>query len=210
MIKTFGTSVLVLAALSGCAGAAPTEPPATPTQQPGPTTTTNPTATPFPVPDDVEGTFREIADASCEKASVEGVTEVGIDGGARLILVPKDQAYQDFSAVSFGASGVGQLIWSTEEFFACNASIGFSFADESNGKYGDIEFDSSDGSYSVTVGEGNDAYIAEYAVSDGLIRTGASVSGGERFVFGVKYGIPSEADIQILRDTVDAFLAEDG
>jgi hypothetical protein len=210
MIKTFGTSVLVLAALSGCAGAAPTEPPATPTQQPGPTMTTSPTATAFPVPDDVEGTFREIADASCEKASAEGVTEAGIDGGARLILVPKDQAYQDFSAVSIGASGVGQLIWSTEEFFACNASIGFSFADESNGEYGDIEFDSSDGSYSVTVGEGNDAYIAEYAVSDGLIRTGASVSGGERFVFGVEYGMPSEADIQILRDTVDAFLAEDG
>jgi hypothetical protein len=106
-------------------------------------------------------------------------------------------------------SGVGELIWSTEEFYACNASIGFSYSDESNSEYGLIEFDPSDGSYTVTVGEGKDAFIAEYTVRDGLIRTGASASGGETTTLSIEYGMPAEADIDILRSAVDTFLAEE-
>ena len=136
MIKRFGASMLLLAALSGCAGTSTTEPAVIPTQQTEPTATTSPTATALPIPDDVAGSFREIADASCATASTEGVTEIATDGSGRLILVPKEDAYQDFSAVSVGESGVGELIWSTEVFSACNASIGFSYSDESNSEYG--------------------------------------------------------------------------
>lgn len=210
MVTRFGASVLVLAALSGCAGTAPTDPSGIPTQQPLPSVTTSPTATAFPIPDDIAGSFREIADASCATAATEGVTEIATDGSGRLILVPKEDAYQDFSAVSVGTSGVGELVWSTEEFYACNASIGFSYSDESNSEYGLIEFDESDGSYTVTVGEGKDAFVADYAVSDGLIRTGSSTNGGETTVLTVEYGMPSEADIEILRAAVDAFLDEEG
>jgi len=209
MIKRFGASMLLLAALSGCAGTSTTEPAVIPTQQTEPTATTSPTATALPIPDDVAGSFREIADASCATASAEGATEIATDGSGRLILVPKEDAYQDFSAVSVGESGVGELIWSTEVFYACNASIGFSYSDESNSEYGLIEFDESDGSYTVTVGEGKDVFVAEYTVSDGLIRTGSSTSGGETTVLTVEYGMPSEADIAILRATVDAFLADE-
>lgn len=193
---------------TGCASQpGPTTSPTSPTQ---PSPTTSPTATAFPIPDDIKAAFREIADASCATASADGVTEIATSGSGRLILVPKKDAYQDFSAVSVGESGVGELIWSTEVFYACNASIGFSYSDESNSDYGLIEFDASDGSYTVSVGEGKDAYIADYTVSDGLIRTGSSTNGGETTVLTVEYGMPSEADIQILRDAVDGFLAEDG
>jgi hypothetical protein len=207
---TFLGLALLSAALSGCAGTAPAEPSGTPTQQTDPTATPSPTAAAFPIPDDIAGSFREIADASCSKASAEGVTEIAEDGSGRLILVPKEDAYQDFSAVSVGMSGVGELIWSTEEFYACNASIGFSYSDESNSEYGLIEFDPSDGSYTVTVGEGKDAFIAEYTVRDGLIRTGSSTSDGETTVLTIEYGMPAEADIDILRSAVDTFLAEEG
>lgn len=210
MIKLFGTSVLLLATLTGCAGTAPTEPSGIPTQQPEPSATPSPTATAFPIPTDIAGSFRDIADASCATASNEGVTEIATDGSGRLILVPKEDAYQDFSAVSVGASGVGELIWSTEEFYACNASIGFSYSDESNSDYGLIEFDETDGSYTVTVGEGKDVFIAEYSVSDGLIRTGSFTNGGETTVLTVEYGMPAEQDIEVLRAAVDAFLAEEG
>lgn len=210
MITRFGASVLLLAALSGCAGTVPTEPTGIPTQQPDPSVTTSPTVTAIPIPDDIAGSFREIADASCATASAEGVTEIATGGSGRLILVPKEDAYQDFSAVSVGASGVGELIWSTEEFYACNASIGFSYSDESNSDYGLIEFDESDGSYTVTVGEGKDSFVAEYTVRDGLIRSGSSTNDGETTVLTVEYGMPSEADIAILRAAVDAFLAEEG
>lgn len=210
MITRLGTSVLLLATLSGCAGTTPTEPSGIPTQQPDPSATPSPTAAAFTIPDDIPGSFRAIADASCATASAEGVTEIATDGSGRLVLVPKEDAYQDFSAVSIGASGVGELIWSTEEFYACNASIGFSYSDESNSDYGLIEFDEADGSYTVTVGEGKDAFIAEYTVSDGLIRTGSSTNGGETTVLTVEYGMPSEADIAILRAAVDTFLAEEG
>lgn len=210
MITRFGASALFLAVLSGCAGTAPTGPTVMPTQQPDPSVTTSPTTTAIPVPDDIAAAFREIADASCATASAEGVTEIATGGSGRMILVPKADAYLDFSAVSVGTSGVGELIWSTEEFYACNASIGFSYSDESNSEYGLIEFDASDGSYTVTVGEGKDAFVAEYTVSDGLIRTGSSTNGGETTVLTVEYGMPSDADIEILRAAVDAFLAEDG
>lgn len=210
MITRFGASVLLLAALSGCAGTTPTETSGIPTQQPEPSATPSPTATAFPIPNNITESFREVADASCATASTEGVTEIATDGSGRLVLVPKEDAYQDFSAVSVGASGVGELIWSTEEFYACNASIGFSYSDESNSDYGLIEFDETDGSYTVTVGEGKDAFIAEYTVSDGLIRTGSSTNGGETTVLTVEYGMPSEADIAILRAAVDTFLAEEG
>lgn len=211
MITRFGASVLLLAALSGCASSpSPTTPPTSPTQQTEPSPTTSPTATAFPIPDDIEASFRDIADASCATASAEGATEIATDGSGRLILVPKEDAYQDFSAVSVGESGVGELIWSTEVFYACNASIGFSYSDESNSDYGLIEFDETDGSYTVTVGEGKDAFVADYTVSDGLIRTGSSTSDGETTVLTIEYGMPSEADIAILRAAVDSFLAEDG
>jgi hypothetical protein len=209
MIKTFGASVLLLVALSGCAVAAPTEPSATTPQQPEPTVTTSPTDTAIPVPEDVVASFREIADVSCAKASAEGVTETAEDGSGRLILVPKEDAYQDFSAVSVSESGVADLIWSTEVFYACNASIGFSYSDESNSEYGLIGFDSSDGSYTVTIGDGEDTFIARYGVSDGLIRTGSSTSGGETTTLAIDYGMPSDSDIAILRDAVDAFLADE-
>ena len=205
IVVTFGAVALLV---TGCASSpSPTSPPTSPTQ---PTATPSPTATALPIPNDIAGSFREVADASCAKASAEGVTEIAADGSGRLILVPKEDAYQDFSAVSVGASGVGDLIWSTEEFYACNASIGFSYSDESNSEYGLIEFDPSDGSYTVTVGEGTDAFIAEYTVSDGLIRSGASTSDGKTTILSVNYGMPAEADIEILRAAVDTFLAEEG
>jgi hypothetical protein len=172
--------------------------------------TTSPTAIPFPIPDDIAGSFREIADASCATASAEGVTEIAADGSGRLILVPREDAYQDFSAVSVGESGIGELIWSTEVFYTCYASIGFSNSDESNSDYALIEFDASDGSYTVTEGDGKDAFVAEYTVSEGLIRTGSSTNGGETNVLAIKYGMPSEADIAILRAAADAFLADEG
>jgi hypothetical protein len=208
LLKTWCAAIAVAVVLTGCAGApSPTTPPIDSSQ---PTATPSPTAAAFPIPDDIAGSFREVADASCAKASAEGVTEIAADGSGRLILVPKENAYQDFSAVSVGMSGVGELIWSTEEFYACNASIGFSYSDESNSDYGLIEFDPSDGSYTVTVGEGKDAFIAEYTVSGGLIRTGSSTSDGETTVLTIEYGMPAEADIDILRSAVDTFLADEG
>jgi hypothetical protein len=208
-LSTFFLGLALLsAALSGCAGAEPTEPTGIPTQQTDPTATPSPTATALPIPDDIQAAFREVADASCAKASAEGVTEIAADGSGRLILVPKEDAYQDFSAVSVGASGVGDLIWSTEVFYACNASIGFSYSDESNSEYGLIEFDEADGSYTVTVGEGKDAFAADYTVLDGLIRTGSSTSDGKTTTLSVNYGMPAEADIKILRAAADAFLAD--
>lgn len=192
-------------AVAGCAGSPVAT--LTSTEQ---TAAATPEPTTIAVPDDVAGTFRTIADASCEKAYADGVTESATDGSGRLILVPKDQGYQDFSAASISDSGVGELIWSTEVFYACNASIGFSFSDESGSNYGTIEFNETDGSYTVTVGEAGSEFVANYTVIDGLIRTGSSTRDGEAVVLDVEYGMPSEADIQILRDTVDAFLAEDG
>jgi len=77
--------------IAGCATSAPSDSPsATPETTGSPAATAPDTATPSPAaaPADVAAAFREIADASCDRANAEGIVERAADGSQKSILIP--------------------------------------------------------------------------------------------------------------------------
>jgi hypothetical protein len=204
-------AVLILA---GCAN---TVSAGTPTAIPQPTS--SPTSTGIAEPVDVTEAFREFAHTSCDKANAEGVVEIGWDGTQKLILVPKSMAYEDFTAVFIDDSGIPALVWETDSFAACNASNGFTLAEESGGVYETgITFNSDTGTFESSIdqgggeggGEGEQKLLFTYTVVDGVfVSQGIEADWGTTTI-EITYGMPSDADIAILHSAVDAFLAENG
>jgi hypothetical protein len=206
MLKTFGAAVLVVLALTGCTSTAPTEP--APTSSAASPT---PTETPITEPANVTAAFREIADASCAKANAEGVVETTADGAASNILVPKKFAYKEFNAVAVSEDDGFSLIWSTEDFVTCNASVGLAMAEESGGEYPlEVTFDSADGSFS-TAFDGGQGFVIEtrYIVSNGVIARAFLGPSDNELEMAITYGMPTDAQVEVLTKAVDAFLAED-
>ena len=201
-------SLLPALLLAGCASSSPKETPST-----SPEPSTSPTSTVIAEPVDATAAFREIAHASCDKASAEGVVESGWDGTQKAIMIPKSIAYKDFNAVYVGENGVPALIWETDSFAACYASNDYSLAEEAGQEVDlGLTFNEEDGTYQTTLDQGpdQDPFVATYTVSNGLIvQQHIDADWGETTV-EVTYGMPSEEDIAFLRTAVDAFLAENG
>ena len=194
---------------AGCTSSSPTE---SPSESPQPSA--SPTSTVVAEPVDVTEAFREIADASCDKANAEGVVESGWDGDLtqKAILVPDSEAYQDYSAVFVGENGVLALIWESDSFASCNASNAYSLAEEAGQEvdFG-LTFNEADGTYQTTLDQGPDQeapFVATYVVSNGLIvQQHIDADWGETTI-EITYGMPSDDDISMLQSAVDAFLAE--
>lgn len=205
-----GASVLI----AGCATPAPGESPtATPEMSGSPTANATETATSSPTaaPADVAAAFREIADASCDRANAEGIVEGASDGSQKSILIPKSMAYHDFSAVYYSADEGATLIWSTENFAACIDSINFSLADEGGTNYKlEVTFDPADETFTTSVDQGRNQkpFLSTYTVENGVfVAQHIDADWGQMDVNFV-YGMPSDEDIAILHEAVDAFLAE--
>ena len=138
---------------------------------------------------------------------MEGAT----DGSQKSILIPKSMAYQDFSAVYYSADEGATLIWSTENFAACIDSINFALADEGSTTYKiDVTFDSAGGTFTTSVNQGRNQkpYLSTYTVENGVFVAQHIDADWGQMDVGFVYGMPSEEDIAILHDAVDAFLAE--
>lgn len=197
-------TVVAVFALAGCASApVPTASPTIGSPDPRPTVSD--------VPADPSAAFREIADASCDRANAEGVVETTADGAASNILVPKANAYQDFNAVAVSEDDGWSLIWSTEEFTVCNASVGYSMSEESGGDYAlVVTFNQSDGTFS-TVYDGGEGYVFEssYAVDGGVFTQATLGPADNPLVMNITYGMPTDEQIAVLHSAVDAFLAEE-
>lgn len=205
MLKSFAAAAL-LVALAGCAATVLTDSsPSAPAPSP------TPSESAIVEPTDVNAAFREIADASCEKANAEGVVETTADGAASNILVPKKFAYKDFNAVAVSEDDGFSLIWSTDDFVTCNASVGFAMAEDSGGAYLlEVTFDETDGSYATVYDTGQDFVIENrYLVSDGVF-VGALLGPANTAVeMSITYGMPTDEQVAVLEAAVDAFLAED-
>ena len=204
-IVRFAALAAIAVGVSGCSAApAPSATPTTGGPDPTPSASVE-------VPADPVAAFRAIADASCNKANAEGVVETTVDGSAFSILLPKSDAYKDFTAVAVSADDGRSLIWSTEDFAVCNASVGFAMAEDSGGDYDlNVVFDVSDGSYSTTYDTGQDYVIeARYVVDDGVfsrVDLGPSDNVTE---MTITYGMPTDEHIAELHAAVDEFLAEE-
>ncbi len=192
------TILAVSLALTGCAA------PPSPTQSPTPTTS------PLSA-EQARSAFEAIATASCDKAMAEGVVEQSLGTeGFTLVMVPKDQAYQDFSAAYFEPADTYELIWETDALSACGAAIQFAMAQESGTEVDlAVSFDETDGSFATEqdLGEYGMSNL-KYEVANGLlsaIEIQGSTSPDKR---SIRYGNLQEADWNILRTAVDRYLAD--
>lgn len=154
--------------------------------------------------------FESLASASCAKAMAEGVVEksTAIDGFT-LVMVPKDHAYKDFSAAYFEPADTFELIWETDAFSACSASMQFELAAEGGSQVDlAVEFDGATDTFETTqdLGEFGISHLS-YAHSDGLISGVKTLDTGDADPRTITYGV-TEADRKILETAVDRYLAK--
>ena len=154
--------------------------------------------------------FKVIAHASCEKALQSGVVEESVaDSGFTLVMVPKDESYKDFSAAYLEKPDKYELIWESDAFSACSASMQFNLAEEAGTQVDmEVELGSRDGTFETTqdFGEYGISHL-EYVHSDGLFTGITTLSAEVPDVRVIRYGV-TDADRQILVQAVDEFLSD--
>ncbi len=179
-----------------------------------PAPTLSPTSAPSVSPLSAEQArvaFEKIATASCDKAMAEGVVEQSeAADGFTLVMVPKDQAYQDFSAAYFEPTDKFELIWETDALSACGAAIQFAMAQDSGTDVDmAVSFDETDGTFSTEqdLGEFGVSKL-KYEVAGDLLTTIEILESATPDKRTIRYGNLQEADWNILRTAVDRYLAD--
>lgn len=155
------------------------------------------------------GLFAEVAKASCDKAMAEGVVEKSTAAdGFTLVMVPKEQGYQDFSAAFLAAPDDYQLIYEVDAFSSCSAAMEFGLAEEGGGAVEiEVEYDPNDGSFVTTQDLGqNKINKVEYQTKDGLFVGVKPLAPATADPRTISYGY-TEEDMQILITAVDRFVA---
>ncbi len=159
---------------------------------------------------DLDAAFRELVDASCNKAYEVGVTEEVVETDSRLILVPLVAAYNDFTAAVVSNDGGISPIVSTEDFAVCIDSINFSMAEEGGSTYaitvtGDLASGRLQSTYAV---EDYGVFVTDYVIADGLISEVTSTTPEYTVTKQIRYGMPSAVDILHFHEAIDTFLAD--
>ena len=168
--------------------------------------TAQPTATPTPTPKaktaaQVLKEFKGIAKASCAKAMAVGVVESASQPNPfTLVMVPKEQAYKDFSAAVLEGSSKYTLIYEADAFSSCTASLAY----ELGGGPTDVTFDPMTGKYmSSEVCYDGASCVFEYEVSGGLFSSFTNVGANPQYTSSIRYGNLTDADWEILHKAVD-------
>lgn len=156
--------------------------------------------------------YSKIAQDSCDKALAEGVVEyVQGEEGFTSVMVPKAEAYRDYSAAYYdNATAQHDLIWETDAFSACADANALSLASEAGQKPDfTVAFNAANGTY-VTSRDLGDYGIAElqYTVANGLMVTMVQLNGEGGDPHLIRYGNLTADDHAILETAADEFLAE--
>ena len=196
-IVAFATALALAVGLSGCAGKAALDP--------------SPTALATKLTAAQALTeFEALAKASCEKAMSEGVVEksTAVDGFT-LVMVPKAEGYKDFSAAYFQPADKYELIWETDAFSACSASMQFELAAEGGGEV-DLAatFDPAVPAFETTqdLGEYGISHL-RYTFAEGVFTGVKTLDTDDADPRTISYGVTDE-DRKILETAVDRYLAK--
>lgn len=175
-----------------------------------------PETTPMPsttggVTTDLSEELRKFAQASCDRALQEGVTERVDDSGDRLVLVPASFIYNDFSAAVVNDDGGVEPVWSTEVFWSCYEHINFSLSEDAGSVYEiHVSGDLASGTLmSERVFADYGTVVSEYVIKGGVfVEVKTSHPDGES-VTVIEYGVPSEQDRDSFRQAIDTFLSSE-
>jgi hypothetical protein len=188
---------VLLAGLSGCT-------------TPDPKVTPSPTKTQTQA--QIEAEFYKIADDSCAKAQAENTIERFINNPPEAIIsLAKSNAYRDYSAIYVDNKGKAQVIYELE-LTVCWPGYLISMMEEANhdntGDYEHYVKKNSDGSFTWTQSsyfeEGPRLVDTIYAAKDGLFVE--SIPEDVKNTRAFEYGPISDADMQLLKNAVDAEL----
>jgi hypothetical protein len=190
-MKRLIVGLALVAVLSGCATAKPT-PVHTKTQA------------------EIETEFLKIADDSCNKAQAEDVIErMTNDVPARVVVLSRDHAYRNYSAIYIDNKDVAQVIYELE-LTVCGPSHLISMQNEAHhDNSGDYEHHiklNPEGSYSWNQHVPGEAVgvlsTTTFTVKSGLIT--ASKEDDSKYDKSFEYGPITGSDLQTLKDAVDA------
>jgi len=190
-MKRLIVGLALVAVLSGCANAKPT-PVHTKTQA------------------EIETEFLKIADDSCNKAQAEDVIErMTNDVPARVVVLSRDHAYRNYSAIYIDNKDVAQVIYELE-LTVCGPSHLISMQNEAHhDNSGDYEHHiklNPEGSYSWNQHVPGEAVgvlsTTTFTVKSGLIT--ASKEDDSKYDKSFEYGPITGSDLQTLKDAVDA------
>ena len=162
-------------------------------------------------PAEAKAVFEKIATASCDKAMAEGVVEQSQStDGFTLVMVPKDEAYLDFSAAYFEPDDTYELIWEVDALSSCGAAISFALAEEA-GVESDLQvsFNPADSTFETLqdLGEYGTNRL-KYNITDGLLGQIEVLDSTEVDIRTISYGNLQETDWNILRTAVDRYLED--
>lgn len=179
------TAAALLAALGLTACATDSSPVASPTASSTPTSDVTPPAA-GQRGEDPLAEFEAAATASCNKAMAEGVVEAIAKGETPtetewwLMMVPKDQAINDFSAARYGkAEDLAEVIYETYEFDTCYMSTQFALAKEAGVDITKV--------MSVSYDQAADLYVVREAQNAGNVQTSQFVLDAAGLITKVQY-----------------------
>lgn len=194
-MKRIVLPVLAVLLLAGCSSST-----AAPTNSPSPTKTKTQA--------EILDEFLKIADDSCAKAQEENIIEQVADG-SRIIVLAKENAYKDYSAIYIDAKGKTQVIYEME-LSVCSPGYLISMMQEA-GKENEGDYEHSatlnaDGTYTwkqKTFYDGEKMEETIYTVEDSII-TGAKT---EMYKYEFVYGPLSSADMDLFKKVIDDEIA---
>ena len=195
--KIFAAFALI--ALTGCSA---------PAVQP--TVSPTPSASATLTQEEIDAQFLKIAEDSCNRAWKDGVVEADVSTpDQKLIIIPKEQAYKDFSGAYVDETGVPKVIYEVE-LSACLPSYLISMQQEANkDNSGDYEhkIEMIDDAHYVWWQRfgGGELTPTNYEVANGYVVKATSKDIDRDIV--ISYGPVSEADMSLLKQAVDAELA---
>jgi len=199
-MKRFIASSFLLAGLivvSGCSSQV------APTPSPTPSVSLPAAQTPA----EAKASYKLIAQASCNKAQAEGVTETSDSFTA--VMTPKSQNYKDFSAAYLVEPDEYGLIWELDALTSCADWYTFSMADEAGTEAAiDVTFNPADSTYQTVEDFGDSGiYTYRFTVQDGRVDTATNVEEPTK-VTKITYGPIGDAGLTILKTAVDQHLAQ--
>lgn len=151
--------------------------------------------------------YEAVAKDSCLAAQNTG--ELDQSRTITKVMVPKAQAYKDYSAAYLQKPGTFGVIWEIDAFAGCTDWFTFSMAQEA-GQEAEIQvtFDATDGSFTAKQDLGSlGVSRIRYGVADGKIASALDLEAKSPEPVTVKYGPLDAKNLKILVTAVDQYLA---
>ncbi len=132
----------------------------------------------------------------------DGVLEHTVDYSYQAVMVPKDQAVDDYSAAWVEEPDTYSLIYETDFFFACADANMFSLYEEA-GMESTLRVTKTADGFETGDQENPRQNIMKYVVQEGLIRSASNQDLEQPIVIEIEYGPDLQKSQEIIRRALE-------